>query len=239
MKNKKEQGPIVIEAFPGIGQVASLVGHYITQFFGLKFMEPFAFDNMPPVTLVKGKKPFPSAAVYGGKLPGGLKIAVITSDIPHPKEAVGDIATSVLNWSKKAHASLLISPHGMVVDDREEQRGVSIYGAASTEDGLGRLEGAGIETFEEGIITGIPGLLLWKGSDMGVDTVVLLAEVRDTDYDAGAAALMVHAVDRLCLNYDMDCGPLCRAAMELGASRLKGMAFKQERAESASGSMYL
>lgn len=211
-----QRGPIVIESFPGIGGVASITGRYIIDFFNLKPMVDLDIQAMPPVTVVRKHRPVPTITVYGGKLPNGTKLAVVRSELPAPENAIRDVATEIMRWAKEAKASLLLSPQGMVVeDDESERKEVAVYGTASSEAGMKMLKASGIQTFEEGFVTGIPGLLLHEGMKHNINTVALLTETTDKARDTAAAALMVHAVDKLCLKYDLDCGPICDVAVQM------------------------
>jgi|GEM_PF-4633968 predicted ATP-grasp superfamily ATP-dependent carboligase len=230
---------VLIEAFPGIGQVSSLAGKYIAAFFNLRYHSSFSAKGLPPVAVVRHHKPVPPASVYAGTLPDGTDLAVITSELPPPKEAVDSVAAEIMRWSHRINASVVISPHGMVVDDESDNHAVSIYGVASSQKGRKMLISAGIEVFEEGMVTGIPGLLLCHGISERKNVIALLVEVNEVDRDAGAAALMVHAIDKLCLHYDLDCGPICRAAIELGSDHI-GVAkeIRKEKGRALMNSMY-
>ena len=211
-----QRGPIVIESFPGIGGVASITGRYIIDFFNLKPMVDLDIRAMPPVTVVKKHRPVPTITVYGGKLPNGTKLAVIRSELPAPENAIREVASEIVKWAESAKASLLLSPQGMVVEsDETEHKEVAVYGTASGEVGMNMLRIAGIEMLEEGYVTGIPGLLLHEGMKNNLNTIALLTETSDNQRDTAAAALMVHAVDRLCLKYDLDCGPICDVAVQI------------------------
>lgn len=208
-----DSGPIVIEGFPGMGGVSSITSRYIIDFFGLKRMAVLDLDSMPPITIVKNRKHVPPVVVYGGMLPNGRKLAVIHSEIPAPENGIKRIASEIAEWASSINASLLLSAQGMLVEREEETGEISIYGTASSEKGEKMLEEAGIEIMEEGIITGIPGLLLSEGERHGIATIALLAESKSREIDAGSAALMVHAIDKLCLKSNMDCGPICTIAV--------------------------
>lgn len=230
---------ILLEALPGIGQVASISGRYIASFFNLKRMGSFSASGMPPVAVIKNSRPEPPVSIYGGKLPDGTRLAVLTSEVPLPGDAAEAIAVGIMECARKMDASIIISPHGMVVEDTSVSRGVSVYGASSTVSGIRMLKNAGIETLEEGIITGVPGVLLCMRESAKRNTIALLVEVSDVSRDVPGAALMVHAIDRLALHYDLDCGPICRAAIELGAGHATKGKIKKEWPKMQTNSMYL
>jgi len=227
---------VVIEAFPGIGGIASMTGRYIIDFFSLKPLMGLNIAKMPPVTIMKKKRPFYPVTVYGGVLPSGMKVFVIYSELPAPEGAVREVASEVMRWARSVKASVIVSPQGMIVDEEAEEDEVAVYGAASDSRGIRMLKSAGIEVFEEGYITGIPGLLLTEGMREHMNTIALMTECREKR-DAAAAALIIHAVDKLCFGYGMNCEPICDAAIKLGQAHSRNREKLVERAR-ASNSMY-
>ncbi|MBX8632898.1 MAG: PAC2 family protein [Candidatus Thermoplasmatota archaeon] len=212
---KTSHGTIVIEGFPGMGGVSSITSKYIIDFFRLKKVTTLDLDSMPPVTIVRNRRPVPAVGVYGGMLPSGRRIAVIHSEIPAPEKGIRKIASEISHWAKSINASLLLSAQGMVVErDIGDQGEIGIYGTSSSARGERMLKNAGINIMEEGVITGIPGLLLAEGAKRHLTTVALLAESGTSQINPGSAALMIHAIDMLCLNSNMDCGPICNLALE-------------------------
>ncbi len=234
-----ERGPVVIEGFPGIGGISSITSRYIIDFFNLREMMPLELESMPPVTIVRKSKPVPAVTVHGGILPNGTKIAVIHSEIPAPEAGVRKIASEITEWAKSIDASLILSPQGMLV---EREDGVpdemAIYGTSSSEDGMGMLRNAGIEIMEEGVVSGIPGLLLYEGAKRKMTTVALLAEARTGAADTRSAALMIHAVDMLCLKSGMDCEPVCNLAVEAETVRINGLHTEMREKRLIPGTVY-
>jgi uncharacterized protein len=212
---KTGHGTIVIEGFPGMGGVSSITSKYIIDFFRLKKITTLDLDSMPPVTIVRNRRPVPAVSVYGGTLPTGRKVAVIHSEIPAPEKGIRKIASEISHWAKSINASLLLSAQGMVVERETADLGeIGIYGTSSSARGERMLKNAGINIMEEGVVTGIPGLLLAEGARRNLTTVTLLAESGTSHINPGSAALMIHAIDVLCLNSNVDCGPICSLALE-------------------------
>ncbi len=237
--DRTERGPVIIEGFPGIGGISSITSSYIIDFFSLREMLPLELESMPPVTIVRKSKPVPAVTVHGGILPNGTKIAVIHSEIPAPEAGVRKIASEITEWAKSIDASLILSPQGMLVErEGEVPEEMSIYGTSSSEGGMEMLRNAGIEIMEEGVVSGIPGLLLREGIKHNMTTVALLAETRNGTVDTRAAALMIHAVDKLCLKSEMDCGPMCNLAVEAETVRINGIRTEMREKRLVPGTVY-
>ncbi len=236
---RTEQGPVVIEGFPGIGGISSITSRYIIDFFNLKEMMPLELESMPPVTIVRRSRPVPAVTVHGGMIPNGTKIAVIHSEIPVPEAGVRRIAAEITEWAKSIGASLILSPQGMLVErEGDVPDEMSVYGTSSSEEGLNRLRSAGIEIMEEGVVSGIPGLLLREGAKRGMTAIALLAEARNGQADTRSAALMIRAVDMLCLKSEMDCGPVCSMAVEAETVRMNGIRTEMREKRLVPGTVY-
>jgi uncharacterized protein len=236
---KAERGPVVIEGFPGIGGISSITTRYIIDFFNLREMMTLELESMPPVTIIRKSKPVPAVTVHGGMLPNGVKIAVIHSEIPVPENGVRKIASEITDWAMSIGSSLILSPQGMLVErDGDIPEEVAVYGTSSSESGMGMLRNAGIEIMEEGVVSGIPGLLLQEGAKRNLTTIALLAEARTGVADTRSAALMIHAVDRLCLKSEMDCEPVCNIAIEAETTRKNGIRIEMREKQLVPGTVY-
>ena len=169
----------------------------------------------------------------------GTKIAVIHSEIPAPEAGVRKIASEITEWAKSIDAELILSPQGMMVErEGDVPEEMSIYGTSSSEGGMEMLRNAGIEIMEEGVVSGIPGLLLREGIKHNMTTVALLAETRNGMADTRAAALMIHAVDKLCLKSEMDCRPMCNLAVEAETVRTNDVRTEMREKRLVPGTVY-
>jgi uncharacterized protein len=70
----------------------------------------------------------------------------------------------------------------------------------------------GVNEFQEGVITGVAGVLLNEGKRRDFPVATLLAEAHPDYPDARAAAKVIEAMDRLLLHIDMDASPLYQEA---------------------------
>ena len=73
----------------------------------------------------------------------------------------------------------------------------------------------GIQSFEEGVISGVAGVLLNEGRKRDFDVLTLLAEAHPDFPDAKAAALVLEAIDDLLLGIDFDAKPLFEEAQRI------------------------
>ncbi len=212
LKSADLRGATLIDGFPSVGLVSSIVANYLIG--ALKLGQVGVMDSsfFPTVALVKGGVPLNPVRVYAGDTAGG-KVAVFISEFQPPTDMIKEIAERVLEWGAEQGCSLIVSPEGLIVDGEEGPGDlITVYGIGSTPTARGILEDSGVPIFEEGVITGIAGVLLNEGRKKGFDVISLLAEAHPDYPDARAAARVIETVDRLILKMDLDTGPLYEEA---------------------------
>ena len=97
-----------------------------------------------------------------------------------------------------------------------------IYGLSSLPSGKERLSKASVPIFPEGLISGIPGVLLNEGKKRDFEVTCLLAEARDKIPDARAAARILETMKGIIPYFNIDLTPLYAEA-DLLEAKLKGM----------------
>lgn len=96
-----------------------------------------------------------------------------------------------------------------------------VFGLSSLEAGKERLKKAEVPIFPEGIISGIPGVLLNEGKKRGFEVTCLLAEARDNIPDARAAAKIIETLKRIIPYFEVDLAPLYAEA-DLLEAKMQG-----------------
>jgi len=96
-----------------------------------------------------------------------------------------------------------------------------VFGLSSFETGRERLKKAEVPIFPEGIISGIPGVLLNEGKKRGFEVTCLLAEARDNIPDARAAAKIIETMKRIIPYFEVDLAPLYAEA-DLLEAKMQG-----------------
>jgi len=96
------------------------------------------------------------------------------------------------------------------------------YGIGSTENARNLLKKHDVRPFQEGVISGVAGVLLNEGKRRGFDVISILAEAKPNFPDARAAAMVIETVDKLLLNLDIDVKPLYKEAEGI-EERIKAM----------------
>jgi uncharacterized protein len=228
----------VIDGFPSVGLVSSIVANYIVKVLSLEQVGVLDSDYFPALSLVRRAEPLDTVRIYAGPRVGsetsGDQIVVFISEFQPPPNIIRSIAGTMLDWMHGEKCRILYSPEGLVIEregqnnsppdqeDGEEveeaklavepPKDLETYGIGSTPRARKLLEDNHIKLFQEGVITGMAGVLLNQGKRRDFDVISLLAEANPAYPDARAAAKVIETLDKLILHIRLDSGPLYEEA---------------------------
>jgi uncharacterized protein len=212
LKEVDLRGSTLIDGFPSVGLVSSIVANYLVEMLGMEQIGIMDSPRFPTVALVKDGVPLNPVRIYAGDSRGG-PVVIFISEFQPQAGMIKGIAEAVLDWARDKGCSLLICPEGLIVDRDEASKGeVHVYGIGSTPKAHQMLVDHSVRIFEEGVITGVAGVLLNEGRKRGFDVISLLSEAHPDYPDARAAARVIEIVDRILLKMDLDTGPLYEEA---------------------------
>jgi len=217
------EGAIVIDGFPSVGLVSSIVANYLIDTLEMEQIGIVESPAFPTVSLVRNGDPQHPVRIYAGRPPadragrGADKIVAFVSEFHPAPTVIHPLATSILDWVQEQRCSLLVSPEGLVVDaaPRAARGGrgsrltdVKVYGVASTRKARELYIEPNMSPFAEGVITGIAGVLLNEGRRRGFDVLTFLAEAQSDYPDARAAAKVIETINQILLRTPLDPVPL-------------------------------
>jgi uncharacterized protein len=218
LKRVDLKGATVIDGFPSVGLVSSIVANYIINSLHLELVGIMDSIYFPTVSLIRDGTPTNPVRIYSGAKKGGDEdqIAVFISEFQPPPNLIKLIAQTMIDWAQEQKCKMLLCPEGLIVD-REAKEGldeelVSVYGIGSTHFSSEVLRNNGIKIFEEGVITGVAGVLLNEGKKRDFDVISLLSEAHPDYPDARAAARVIDAIDKILLHTELDAKPLYEEA---------------------------
>jgi uncharacterized protein len=227
VKRVDVEGAIVIDGFPSVGLVSSIVANYLIDTLEMEQIGIVESPAFPTVSLVRNGNPQHPVRIYAGHPPQDRagrvadKIVAFVSEF-HPAPAIiHPLATTILDWVQEQRCGMLVSPEGLVVDRPSGPSGahkpmklsdVKIYGVASTRKARELYIEPNMSPFLEGVITGIAGVLLNEGRRRGFDVLTFLAEAQAEYPDARAAAKVIEAINRILLRTPLDAVPLYHEA---------------------------
>jgi uncharacterized protein len=209
------RGATVIDGFPSVGLVSSIVANYLINALQLVQIGIMDSPYFPTVALVREGRPMNPVRIYaGGKMDHEEdRLVVFISEFQPPPNLIKGIAATVLDWAQDQRCVQLVCPEGLIVDrEAGESREVEVYGIGSTDRANELLKKNGIAMFEEGVITGVAGVLLNEGRKRDFDILTLLSEAHPDYPDARAAARVIETIDKLLLHTELDAKPLYEEA---------------------------
>ncbi len=223
IKRVDVEGAIVIDGFPSVGLVSSIVANYLIDTLEMEQIGIVESPAFPTVSLVRNGIPQHPVRIYAGHPPadragrGADKIVAFVSEFHPAPSVIHPLATAILDWVQEQRCSLLVSPEGLVVEaspgaTRASRpphiNDVKVYGVASTRKARELYIEPNMIPFTEGVITGIAGVLLNEGRRRGFDVLTFLAEAQADYPDARAAAKVIETINQILLRTPLDPVPL-------------------------------
>jgi len=213
------RGATIIDGFPSVGLVSSIAANYLIKVLDMEHIGIMDSVHFPTVSLVREAIPLSPVRIYAGKKGKmGDQIVAFISEFQAPPNLIRPISYTLIDWAEEQKCKMIVSPEGLVVDpelrDSAEISDV-VFGIASTQRARELLKQHGIQSFEEGVISGIAGVLLNEGRKRDFDVMTLLAEAHPDFPDAKAAALVLEAIDDILLGIDFDAKPLFEEAQRI------------------------
>jgi len=204
-------GGALISAFPSVGMVGSIAGSYIAESLKMERIAYVLSDEIPPAALVQDGIP-----TYPLRVMGHKNLSMLTSEFQLPLVLTGQLAKTMMDWSKANGFEVIIGLEGLMTEQNPEgEREVRVFGVGSTKHARDMIEKAGIEQFKIGMITGVSGALLSEGERVGQDVVVLLVNANALYPDAKGAAKLVEAVTKLLPTLKIDLSELYEEAEKI------------------------
>jgi uncharacterized protein len=223
LKRMDLRNAVIIDGFPSIGLVSSIVANYLIALLKLEYIAVMDSDSFPTLSLIRNGEPLGPARVYARSeiKPGEQQVVVFSTELQPSANLLRDIGTAIIDFAVQQKCKLIISSGGLIVEREEgaedEKGEIAVYGIGSTQAAQELLLEADAEPFLEGVISGTAGVLLNEGKRRGMDVITLLAEARPDTADARAAALILSAIDQMVLHLNLNVEPLCKEAERLEA----------------------
>jgi uncharacterized protein len=223
LKRVDLRNAVVIDGFPSVGLVSSIVANYLIALLKMEYIAVLDSDAFPTLSLIRNGEPLGPARIYARPdlKDGEQQIVVFSTELQPSANLLRDIGTAMIDFAISQRCRLIISAGGLIIEREEgiepEKGEVAVYGIGSTDTAQELLKKADAEPFIEGVISGTAGVLLNEGKRRGFDVITLLAEARPDTADAGAAALILAAIDQMVLHMNLNVEPLCKEAERLEA----------------------
>ncbi len=207
---------LLIVAFPTVGLISSIAGHFIIDTLKLEEIGTIVSNNFMPATVIHKSNPSPPVRIYAGKKKCGLdgsceQLAVIISEFMPPYNTIRPLAEEILRWADKKGCKTIVALEGThAIGDRKKE--LKVYGVGSNQDMKNYLKKYNVEETQEGMITGVTGVLLYEGVLMQRDVACLLAEAHAAYPDSRAAGNLLKKIDIMLPEIKIDPEPLYKEA---------------------------
>ncbi len=180
----------LIEAFPGIGLVASMTGSYIIEKLEMEYIGYIDSDLFPPIAAIHNDTPmFPSRIYKNDK----FKLLVVVSEFTIPQEAIYQLSNELLAFLRKNRITRLISISGIPSQKPSD----SLYILSLDAQTLKKADSAGIKHIKEGVVAGVSAVLLNYAPQYKITSLNLLVEVDPTIVDQKYAEIAIEGLNKL------------------------------------------
>jgi uncharacterized protein len=218
-KDEDLSNSLLVVAFPTVGLISSIAGHFIIDTLKLKEIGAIVSSEFMPATVIHKSTPSPPVRIYAGKKkcgPDGSceQIAVIISEFMPPYKIIKALADKILAWAEVKGCKNVVALEGThSVGDKNKQ--LKVYGVGSNPDMKKLLTGYKIEETKEGMITGVTGVLLYEGVLKKQDVLCLLSEAHSAFPDSRAAGNLLKKLDVMLPEIKIDPRPLYKEAEKI------------------------
>lgn len=202
----------VIVGHPSVGMISSIAASYLIDKLSLDQVAAMDSNEFPPLSLIFNNKPKCPARIYARE---DIKIAAIVSEFVPSPPVVRPLAKKILEWAKEKECKRIISLEGLV--SRGDSEDIQVYYVTSMDEEAERMKEMEIHSnpLNVGMITGVSAILLNMCRMENFNVVSLLGEARKDIPDSEAAARLVHVIDELLPEVEIEIEPLLEDAKRL------------------------
>lgn len=237
LKDVNLKGGTIVAAFPSVGLVSTISATYLIQMLPVDQVCALESEDFPSVSMIYAKKPKFPARVYAS---AKHKLGIFICEMSLPAKAHRPVAYALLKWGKDHGVRQIVTLEGLPMEGDGGSTVPVVHGVGSTDHARAELDKVKVAQLETGMIAGVSGVLLNEGRWRNVDVIALLAEARPDVPDANAAVSLVHALDVLLPEVQVDLEPLQRQAkaLEEYLTKLKQQAAPATKQEPIPSDMY-
>ncbi len=126
LKKTNLRGATVIDGFPSIGLVSSIVANYLVNALELEQIGIMDSNFFPSISLIRNAQPLNTVRIYASERIRGTdeedvdQIVVFISEFQPPPNLIKPISAAILDWIQEQRCSRLISPEGLVIERPDE-----------------------------------------------------------------------------------------------------------------------
>ncbi|RJS85720.1 proteasome assembly chaperone family protein [Candidatus Bathyarchaeota archaeon] len=199
----------MILGLPDVGLVGAIAASHIISKLRLEEVAYFKSNLLPPVIMLEKGLPRSPIRVFGDK-----GILVLSSEIAIPSASIYAIMERIVGWVWEKKTEVIYTLGGLPVPNRHNIEKPKVFGAASNERLLKKLDENGIKAIERGFLVGPQALILNLCAEKGIPAVTLLAECFYNYPDPEASSIVIQALNRM-IDMDIDVSELIEKGEEV------------------------
>jgi uncharacterized protein len=213
---KDLENAMVIVSFPTVGLVSSIVANFVITNMKLELIAAIVSDDFYPAAIIQDGIPTPPVRIFAGDNVCGPEdecdqIVVITSELPIRTQAFSPLADKILEWCNEKKCKIITTIEGVNTKDPLGDE-MAVFHVASTPEAAKKLKDLPSQPFDTGMVSGLSGILLYKGNIQNFGVSCLLAEAHAEYPDSRSAAEVLKVLDKMLPQIKMDPEPLLKEA---------------------------
>lgn len=208
---------VAIVGFPSLGLVSSIATSFLAKQLDMSLVAGISSPSFPPYAIIQNGIPMPPVRFFGCSRNNECgvdcdSVIVITSEfIPKP-ENFTVLADMIIRWCRKNNVHTMITLDGIPQFNPESY---DIIGVGSTDKARKMMKELEIQSFDDGMVRGLSGMILMKAADMDFDVITLLGSAKQDMPDPRGAARMMESLTKILPELKIDTEPLYKEAEEI------------------------
>ena len=206
--------PTLVEGLPGAGLVGKIAADHLVTEFDMQYYGAVHCEGLPKVAMYRGEHSDvrPPVRIYADE---ERDLLVLQSDVPVSPTTASDFATCITGWVESNDAlPLYLSGIAEEKGDVPELYGVATGDAESILDDVGI-----VPPRESGLVTGPTGALLYRASEVDLDSVGLIVQTDPQFPDPEAARVLLRNGIEPIVDVSIDASTLVDQAGEIQTAR--------------------
>jgi len=216
-KKKDISNALVIVSFPTVGLISTIVANFVVTNLKLEHIASMVSEDFYPAAIVENGRPTSPVRIYAGDHVCGRdgecdQLVVITSELPIRASAFHSMADKILEWCKKRGCKVIVTLEGVNSQEKLEDDTIKVYNVCSNGKASDYLKALEVKALENGMVSGLSGILLYKANMQDYPVISLLAEAHSDFPDSRSAAKVLTLLDKMVPQIKMDPEPLLKQA---------------------------
>lgn len=200
---KKPKSPTIIEGFPGLGLIGTIVTEYLIKHLGAKPIGYISSTKIPPMVAIHDSKVIqPLEIFYDPK-----KNIIILHALTDVRGMEWEISEALSQLCKTLKVKEVVSIEGILGQSKD----LNLYYYTDNVKTQGKFGKAKATSLKEGIVTGVTAAMLLKSKELNFTGI--FAETQSKLPDSKASAKIIEMLD-VYLGLGVDYKPLEQAAAD-------------------------